>query len=87
LKRFHDRLQLDSEYAEKAQIVQGVYGATHQQTGQPTAFGVLLKEHAPKKREAAHVDETVLERANLSDRTALEREVTESLKAEGQGRK
>jgi fatty acid desaturase len=86
LRKFHDRLQLDSEYAEKAQIVQGVYGATHPQTGQPTAFGVLLNEHAPKKREAAHVDETVLERANLSDRTALEREVEESLKAEGQGR-
>jgi hypothetical protein len=80
LRRFHDRLLQDAEYAEKAQIVEGLYGRMTE--GKPTAFGVLLKEHAPKTREAVHVDETVLERADLSDRAALEREKVESLKAE-----
>ncbi len=80
LRRFHDRLLQDAEYAEKAQIVEGLYGRMTE--GKPTAFGVLLKEHAPKTREAVHVDETVLERADLSDRAALEREKAESLKAE-----
>jgi fatty acid desaturase len=82
LKEFHDRLQQDAEYAEKAQIVQGLLGMTHSQTGRPTAMGVLLTEHAPKKREAVHVDETVLERAQLNDRVALEREVEKSRRAE-----
>jgi hypothetical protein len=36
----------------------------------------------PKKREPAHVDETVLERADINDHAALEREAEESLKAE-----
>ena len=80
LRRFHERLLQDAEYAEKAQIVEGLYGRMTE--GKPTAFGVLLKEHAPKTREAVHVDETVLERADLSDRAALEREKAESLKAE-----
>jgi len=82
LRQFHERLQKDVEYAEKAQIVEGVYGKVHAQTGRPTAFGVLLEEHAPKKREAVHVDETVLERADLNDRAALDREAEKSLKAE-----
>lgn len=82
LKQFHERLQKDMKYAEKAQIVEGVYGKLRAQTGRPTAFGVLLEEHAPKKREAVHVDETVLERADINDRAALEREAEESLKAE-----
>ena len=85
LKKFHERLQQDSEYAGRAQIVQGLYGPAHAPTGRPTAFGVLLNEHAPKKREVVHVDETVLERAHLNDRAALEREVEESLKAERRG--
>jgi hypothetical protein len=77
LRRFHERLLQDSEYAEKAQIVEGLFG--RETDGKPTAFGVLLKEHAPKSRAAIHVDETVLERADLSDRAALEREKQDSL--------
>ncbi len=79
LRKFHERLLQDTDYAEKAQIVEGLYGAAVE--GRPTAFGVLLKEHAPKARAAVHVDDTVLERAELSDRAALEREKQLSLKS------
>lgn len=78
LKEMHELLLQDPEYAEKGVIVEGVFGATDKATGRPTAFGCLLVEHAPKQREQVHVDDAVLERADIADRTALEREAAAS---------
>jgi fatty acid desaturase len=82
LRKFHELLQNDPEYAEKAKIVEGVFGGTNPRTGYPTAFGALLVEHAPKHREAVHIDETVLERADIADKAALDREARLSQQAE-----
>ncbi|MEQ1716345.1 MAG: fatty acid desaturase [Hyphomicrobium sp.] len=84
LKKFHDLLKRDAEYAEKAVIVEGLYGRANELTGRPTAFGALLVEHAPKKREAVYVDNAVLDRVQISDQQAVDREARLSRSAEGQ---
>ncbi len=82
LKQFHELLQRDPEYAEKAVVVEGLFGKANATTGSPTAFGALLHEHAPVKRERVHVDDAVLERATISDKAGLERESRLSKAAE-----
>lgn len=74
LKELHELLLQDPEYAEKGVVVEGLFGRKNEHTGRPTAFGSLLVEHAPKRREQVHVDDTVLERADVADRAAIERE-------------
>jgi fatty acid desaturase len=74
LKELHELLLQDPEYAEKGVVVEGLFGSKSERTGRPTAFGSLLVEHAPKQREQVHVDDTVLERADIADRAAIERE-------------
>ena len=78
LKKLHELLKRDPEYARKAVVVEGVFGRMDPQTGRPTAFGVLHADHAPKAHEQVHVDDTVLERADVSDRAAIEREARAS---------
>jgi fatty acid desaturase len=74
LKELHTLLQRDPEYAAKAVVVEGVFGAAHPKTGRATAFGILHVDHAPTHMEPAHVDDTVLERADVTDPAALARE-------------
>jgi fatty acid desaturase len=78
LKELHEILLQDPEYAEKGVVVEGMFGAANKDTGRPTAFGILLVEHAPKHREQVHVDDAVLERADIADRAALEHEAAAS---------
>jgi fatty acid desaturase len=85
LKELHELLLQDPEYAEKGVIVEGVFRSAQKKTGRPTAFDVLLVEHAPMHRERIHVDDAVLERADIADRAALEREASASRAAETRG--
>ncbi len=73
LKELHALMQRDPEYAAKAVVVEGLYGAANPTTGRPTTFGALLVEHAPKVREAVHVDDAVLERADVADAATIAR--------------
>ena len=82
LKELHELLLRDPEYAEKGVVVEGLFGASDRQTGRPTAFGILHVDHAPKQRSAVHVDDAVLERADVADRAALEREARHSRASE-----
>ncbi len=82
LKKFHALLQRDPEYSDKAMIVEGLFGAADAQSGRPTAFGALLVDHAPKHREAVHIEDSVMERADIADRAGLEREAQLSQHAE-----
>lgn len=82
LKELHGLLQRDPEYAAKAVVVEGLFGAARAETGRPTAFGVLMEQDAPQRREAVHVDDTVLEYADVADKAGLEREARRSRGAE-----
>ena len=73
LKKLHELLLRDPEYAEKGVVVEGLYGPSDPETGRPTALGILHVDHAPKVWHAAHVDEGVLEDANVSDPAELAR--------------
>ena len=73
LKKLHELLLRDPEYAEKGVVVEGLYGPSDPDTGRPTALGILHVDHAPKVWHAAHVDEDVLEDANVSDPAELAR--------------
>lgn len=82
LKQFHELLQRNPQYATKAVVVEGLFGAADPDTGRPTAFGALLVEHAPKRRESVYVDDSVLERAKISDQAGVDRESRLSQSAE-----
>ncbi len=84
LKRFHELLKQDPEYAEKAVVVERLFGKADDATGRPTAFGALLVEHAPKHREAVYVDDNVLEQVTIADQAAVDRESRLSQAAEDQ---
>ena len=43
-------------------------------------MGVLGPAHAPKKREAAYVDNAAIEYADVADAAGIAREVEESLR-------
>lgn len=81
LRKLHELLLRDPEYAEKGVIVEGLVGPADPHTGRPTALGVLHVDHAPKGQSAAHVDETVLVDANVSDPDGLARMSEESRKS------
>lgn len=72
LKALHEVLLRDPEYREKAVVVQGYFGPDHPDTRRPTAVSVLARVHAlAAPPEPAFVDETVLERAEVSDRAGI----------------
>ena len=73
LKKLHELLLRDPEYAEKGVVVEGIYGPADTETGRPTALGILHVDHAPKVRHAAHVDDDVLADATVSDPLELAR--------------
>lgn len=81
LKDLHELLLKDPEYAEKCMIVEGNWGPVNPKTGRPTALGVLLKAHAPKRKEAAYVDDAALEFADISDAEGLRKISEESRQA------
>src|SRR5690606_20748764 len=74
LKELHEALLRDPEYAEKGVVTEGLFGARNPSTGRPTAFGSLLVEEAPTHHEPVHVDDTVLEDADIADLAAIEKE-------------
>lgn len=80
LKQLHELLLQDPEYAEKGVVVEGYFGPANPATGRPTAVGILHVDHAPKVRAPAHVDSSVLEHADVSDRAGIERQEQESLR-------
>lgn len=73
LKKLHELLLRDPEYAEKGVVVEGLYGPSDPATGRPTALGILHVDHAPKIWHAAHVDDDVLADADVSDPAELAR--------------
>jgi fatty acid desaturase len=74
LKELHALLQRDPEYAAKGVVVEGLFGPVDATTGRATAFGILHADHAPKTREQAYVDDSVLERADVADQASIDRE-------------
>lgn len=82
LKKLHDLLLRDPEYAEKGVVVEGLFGPADADSGRPTALGILHVDHAPKVRHAAHVDDDVLADATVSDAAELARLSRESRSAE-----
>jgi len=82
LKKLHDLLLRDPEYAEKGVVVEGLFGPADADSGRPTALGILHVDHAPKVRHAAHVDDDVLVDATVSDAAELARLSRESRAAE-----
>jgi len=79
LTRLHEILLRDPEYRKKGVIVEGYFGQGGAHGGRPTAIGVLGEKYAPKQREAAYVDESVLQYADVSDEAAIARESQLSL--------
>lgn len=82
LKKLHELLLRDPEYAEKGMVVEGLFGPVNAETGRPTALGILHVDHAPKIRHAAHIDESALDDATISDPTALKQIYQASREAE-----
>lgn len=76
LKRLHEVLLKDRQYAEKGLIVEGlVHDHSH---GRPSIFSVIGARHAPSGRERTYVDNATLEYADLKDRSAITREAEAS---------
>lgn len=73
LGKLHQLLLRDPEYAEKGVVVEGLYGPSDPETRRPTALGILHVDHAPKVWHEAHVDDDVLEDADVSDPAELAR--------------
>jgi fatty acid desaturase len=72
LKKLHELLQHDPEYAEKAVIVEGYFGHDHPETGRPTALSVLGPNHAPKHGNKAFLDGSVLKDVEVAEREKIE---------------
>lgn len=81
LKRLHEILLRDPEYREKGVIVEGYFGDDDNANRRPTAMGVLGAAHAPRKREAAYVDNAAIEYADVADAAGIAREVEASLRS------
>jgi fatty acid desaturase len=79
LKSLHEILLRDPVYREKGTIVEGYFGHGNEETGHPTALQVLGDEFAPKKREAAYIDDAALEHAEVADPAAIARQSRLSL--------
>lgn len=80
LRKLHEILLRDREYREKGVIVEGYFGDQANAEGRPTALGVLGDKYAPKKPEAAFVDNATLEHADVADAEGIAREVEASLR-------
>lgn len=78
LKDLHEALLADPKYREKGVIVEGYFGEGDPESGRPTALSVLSDKHAPKTREAVHVDNTTLEYADVTDAAAIADEAEHS---------
>lgn len=74
LKELHELLQRDPDYVAKGVVVEGLFGGPDPVTGRATAFGILHADHAPNGHEQVHVDDSVLEHADVADRAAIDRE-------------
>lgn len=73
LKKLHELLLKDAEYAEKTVIVEGYFGDDDEETGRPTAMSVLGPKHAPKTVEEVFVNEGALEHSEVQGKAALAR--------------
>lgn len=73
LQELHALLLRDPEYGAKAVVVEGLFGERDATSGRPTTFGVLLEKVAPVEREAAYVDDAVLEHADVVDQATIDR--------------
>ena len=80
LKQLHEIMLRDPEYREKGVIVEGYFGDEDNALGHPTAMGVLGEAHAPKRAEAAYVDNAAIEYADVRDAAGIAREVEASLR-------
>ncbi len=75
LKRLHELLQDDPEYAEKARIVEGWTGVN--QRGDPSIVEVLGPDYAVRNGDI-YIDEATHEEAELRDAAGLKEHVTAS---------
>jgi fatty acid desaturase len=80
LKKLHEIMLRDPEYAKKGVIVEGYFGHHDNVHGHPTAMSVLGEKHAPKAREAVFVDNAAIEYADIADPAGIAREVEASLR-------
>ena len=74
LKRLHDLLKGDPQYAEKGVEVEGYHGDSDAATRRPTILSVLGAKYAPSGREKTYVDNATLEYADVKDAAAIARE-------------
>jgi fatty acid desaturase len=80
LKKLHEIMLRDPEYAERGVIVEGYFGHDDNAHGHPTAVGVLGPKHAPKTRAAVYVDNAAIADADIADAAGIAREVEASLR-------
>jgi fatty acid desaturase len=80
LQQLHEIMLRDPVYREKGVIVEGYFGDDDSAEGRPTAMGVLGHAHAPKTHEAAYVDNSAIEYADVADAAGIAREVEASLR-------
>jgi len=80
LKSLHEMLLRDPEYRDKGMIVEGYFGQGDAAKGHPTALQVLGDKFAPQQREAAYIDDTALEHAEVADPEGIAREAEASLR-------
>jgi hypothetical protein len=60
--------------------VEGYFGQGDAAKGHPTALQVLGDKFAPQQREAAYIDDTALEHAEVADPEGIAREAEASLR-------
>jgi fatty acid desaturase len=80
LKKLHEIMLRDPEYAEKGVVVEGYFGHHDNAHGHPTAMSVLGEKHAPKTRSAVYVDNAAIADADIADAAGIAREVEASLR-------
>ena len=80
LRELHELLLQDREYRDKGVIVEGYFGNREELNRHPTAVEVLGEKYAPKRREAAYVDNATLEYAEVANPQAISLEVAASLR-------
>ena len=74
LKKLHEIMLKDAEYAEKGVIVEGYFGGDDPETGRPTAMSVLGPAHAPKTGEEVFVNDGALEHVEVKGQAELARQ-------------
>ncbi|MGQ0672444.1 MAG: fatty acid desaturase family protein [Hyphomicrobium sp.] len=74
LKKLHELMLQDAEYAEKGVIVEGYFGGDNPETGRPTAMSVLGPAHAPKSGGEHFVNDGALEHVEVKGAAELARQ-------------